>query len=94
MQTISLQIELPADLPSLLRYSQKQLQQILPQWIALELFRQRHVSAGRAAQIANLTLEQFMALTHQHDLNWLDYTEEELQTELQESVILGQSIRP
>ena len=93
METVSLQVNLPSDLLSLLRLSQRQMEQEVQQWAALELFRSRKISAGKAAQVAGLSLAEFMELTRQHDIAWVDYTENELETELREARALGKAVR-
>jgi predicted HTH domain antitoxin len=51
-------------------------------WVALELFRMRKISAGKAAQVAEMSLHDFMDLTRQHNIAWIDYTDNELEAEL------------
>lgn len=93
METLSLQVNLPSDLLSLLRLSRQEMEQEVQRWVALELFRTRRISAGKAAEVAGLSLYEFMDLTRQHDIAWIDYTDDELQTELQEAAALGKSVR-
>jgi predicted HTH domain antitoxin len=78
MNTISLEINVPSDLPALLRVSQQELAQEVQQWMALELFRSRKISAGKAAEVAGVSLAEFMEMTRQHSMVWVDYTAEEL----------------
>jgi predicted HTH domain antitoxin len=93
MKIVSLQVRLPADLLSLLRLSQWEMEREIQHWVALELFRTRKISAGKAAQVANVSLDEFMDLTRQHNVVWTDYTDDELDTELHESVALGRAIK-
>ena len=93
MEMLSIQVNLPSDLLSLLRLSQQDLQHEIQHWVALELFRTRKISAGKAAQIADLSLYEFMDLTRQHDVAWTDYTDDELESELREAEALGKTIR-
>jgi predicted HTH domain antitoxin len=92
MEMLSLQINLPSDLLSLLRLSQQELEREVQHWVALELFRTRKISAGKAAQIADLSLYEFIDLTRQHDIAWIDYTDDELESELRQAEILGKTI--
>jgi predicted HTH domain antitoxin len=92
MNTISLEINVPSDLPALLRVSQQELAQEVQRWTALELFRGRKISAGKAAEVAGVSLAEFMDIARQHRLVWADYTAEELKTELREAVALGQAV--
>ena len=93
MEMLSVQVNLPSDLLSLLRISQQDLQQEIQHWVALELFRIRKISAGKAAQIAGMSLYEFMNLTRRHDVAWIDYTDDELESELHEAETLGKTIR-
>jgi predicted HTH domain antitoxin len=92
MNTISLEINVPSDLPALLRVSQQELAQEVQRWTALELFRSRKISAGKAAEVAGVSRAEFMEMTRQHRVIWADYTDEELETELREAVALGETI--
>jgi predicted HTH domain antitoxin len=62
-------------------------------WVALELFRRREVSAGKAAELAGLSLADFMEITRAHRVEWVSCTEEELQGELSEATVLGETAR-
>lgn len=92
MKTISLEINLPSDLLSLLRLSQQQMVQEVQQWVALELFRSRRISAGKAAEVAGVSLFEFMNIAQQYNVPWADYTDEELEVEIAESLAMAESI--
>ena len=93
MQTVSLEVKVPAELLALLRKSRSEMEHEAQLWIALELFRQRKVSAGRAAELAGLSLVDFMDITREHQIEWAAYTDEELETELKEAADLGKAMR-
>jgi predicted HTH domain antitoxin len=93
MNTIGIQVNIPSDVLSLLRLSKAEMEQEVQHWIALELFRRRQISAGKAAEIADLSLVEFMDLTRQYRVNWVDYTDEELAVELREAAVLGRTLR-
>lgn len=88
-----LEIKVPDDLPGLLRLSQDELEREVQVWIALELFRDRKVSAGKAAEIAHVPLMEFMRLTHRHGILWVAYTADELEREAQEAIAIGRAAR-
>lgn len=92
MNTISLEVSFPSDLLSLLRFSQHEMTQAVQRWVALELFRTRKISAGKAAEVAGVSLAEFMDITLKHDVAWVDYTDDELAVELQEAMVLGEAI--
>jgi predicted HTH domain antitoxin len=91
MQTISLTLEVPSDLLALLRKSRREMEQEVQLWIALELFRQRKISAGRATELAGISLSDFMDLTRQHSVEWMSYTDDELRVELREAKALAET---
>lgn len=91
MQTISLTLEVPSDLLALLRKSRREMEQEVQLWIALELFRQRKISAGRATELAGISLSDFMDLTRQHGVEWMSYTDDELRAELREAKALAET---
>jgi predicted HTH domain antitoxin len=93
METLSLQVNFPSDLLSLLRLSPQEMEQEVQHWVALELFRMRKISAGKAAQVAGISLYEFMDLTRQHNIPWIDYTDNELEAELHQAAALGKAIR-
>lgn len=93
MQTVSLKLEVPSDLLTLLRKSRQEMEQEAQLWIALELFRQRRVSAGKAAELARVTLSDFMDVTRRHGMAWVSYTDEELEAEIQEAKALAEATR-
>jgi predicted HTH domain antitoxin len=88
MQTVSLKLEIPSDLLAILRKSRQEMEREIQLWTALELFRQRQVSAGKAAELAGVSLADFMDLTRQHGVEWVSYTDEELEVELREAKTL------
>ena len=93
MQTIPLEVRFPVELLSSLRMSHQEMEQEIQVWIALELFRQLKVSAGKAAELAGLSLADFMDITRQHGIEWVIYTKEELETELQSALTLSRTVR-
>ena len=93
MQTVSLKLEFPAELLALLRKSRREMERDAQIWIALELFRQRKVSAGKAAELAGLSLSEFMDISRQYGVAWVSYTDEELEAEIQDARYLGTQVR-
>jgi predicted HTH domain antitoxin len=93
MRTLSLELEVPSELLTLLRKSRREMEQEAQLWFALELFRQRRISAGKAAELANLSLSDFMDITRQYGVEWVSYTDEELEAELREAKALGEAAR-
>jgi len=74
METVSLKLEMPLDVLTLLRKSRQEMEQAIQLWTALELFRQRRISAGKAAELAGISLADFMDITRQQGVEWTSYT--------------------
>lgn len=51
--------------------------------LALELYRQRRISLGKAAELAGCPLREFMRLASQENIPVIDYDPEDLQREAQ-----------
>ena len=58
MDMLTVEIELPRDLLMALNISVAEVEQKAKEWMALELFREGHISAGKAAEILGLTKSQ------------------------------------
>ena len=93
MAGVKLEIEVPEDLLSILRASRQDLEAEAGRWLALALFKSRRISAGKAAQLAHMSLADFMEFTREQGVVWTDYTDEELERELREARELGRRRR-
>jgi len=82
MQTVSLKLAIPSNLLPLLRKSRREMEQEAQLWVILELFRRRKISAGKAAELTGLNLADFMDVTRKRGIEWVSYTDEELEAEL------------
>ncbi len=80
---VQLKLEVPSELLALLRKSRQEMEREAQVWFAMELFRQRKVSAGKAAELAGMSLAEFMEVSRQHGIEWTSYTDEELEAEIQ-----------
>ena len=69
----SVQVELSAELLALAQGADAQPSRAAAKLIALELFRERRVSLGKAAELAGMTLEEFMEFSAQREVS-LHYT--------------------
>ena len=75
------------------KLSKKEMEMEAKLAMALQLFEERRISAGKAAEVSGLPLADFMEATRLHRIEWVDYTDEELEAEIRESVLLGQNLR-
>ena len=90
MSNVSLRVRFPADLLTVLGKSRQEMEEEAQLSLALELFRRRWVSAGKAAELANVSLSELMDVTRERGIQWVSYTGEGLETELCGSVQLGE----
>ena len=78
MDTFKFQVELPRDLLVALNIPDNEAAWKTKEWIALELFREGEISAGKAAEVLGLTKSQFISLLNQRGIPYLDLGPEEL----------------
>lgn len=64
----SLTIELPAELLALAQGADAQPSRAAAKLIALELYRERRVSLGKAAELAGMALEEFMEFSAEREI--------------------------
>ena len=93
MCNVSLEVEFPADLLTVLGKSRQELEEEAQLSLALELFRRRWVSAGKAAELADVNLSELMDAARERGIQWVSHTGEALETELREAVQLGEERR-
>ncbi|MCS6860253.1 MAG: UPF0175 family protein [Abditibacteriales bacterium] len=65
METVSLEVKIPASLLFTVQKSRKEIEQDVQTMLALQLFRDRQISAGEAAELAGMKLADFMAAVRQ-----------------------------
>ena len=61
-QQIKTEISLPRDITAIFKLEEKEIPSFIKKTLALELFRERKISLGKAAQIADLSKEEMMVL--------------------------------
>lgn len=65
METVSLEVKIPASLLFTVQKSRKEIEQDVQTMLALQLFRDRQISAGEAAELAGMKLADFMVAVRQ-----------------------------
>lgn len=71
-------VQLPADLLPLLGPTPAEVAARLSQLALIDLFRRGEVSSGYAAQVLGVSKAEFIALLAEHEVPYLDASEEEL----------------
>ncbi len=82
MQQSTIEIQVPKNL---LSYSVKPetVQELVKEWLALELFTSDQVSSGKVAKLLGISRIEFLDLLHQGRIAYLDYDDEELNREFE-----------
>lgn len=84
MSNLTVSLLLPRDLLGVLNIPETQLEQRVLELIALELFRQERVSAGKAAELIGISKWEFIQLLARHNISYLTESPDELRTEVAE----------
>lgn len=83
MSSVNVEIQFPRDLLIGLNLEPRGLERKAREWVALELFREGQVSAGRAATFLELTKSQFIDLLNERGISYLDLDAEELAQDME-----------
>jgi predicted HTH domain antitoxin len=78
---MKVEIELPRDLLTALDIPESELGRRATEWIALELFQEGEISAGKAGEILGLSKVRFLDLLSERGLPYLDADRRELERE-------------
>lgn len=81
METLTLEVAVPKDLFSALGLSRPQAAEQLKEFSILGLYRERRISAGKAAELLDLSLSEFARLLARKETPYFDYSPEDLATE-------------
>jgi predicted HTH domain antitoxin len=80
--TMTVHLQLPRDLLGALDVPELGLEARLRELIALELFREGRISAGKGAELLGISKYAFVQLLSRHGLNYFTESPEELATQL------------
>ncbi len=78
MDAVKIELQLPRDLLGALNIPAEELGDKAMEWIALELFREGKISAGKAAELVGLSKAQFIDLLASRGVPYLDASPQEL----------------
>jgi predicted HTH domain antitoxin len=78
MTTLSVRLELPRDLLGALDVAEVHIAGRLRELIALELYREGRISAGKGAELLGLSKRAFVDLLAQQGINYFSESPEEL----------------
>ena len=83
MTNLTISLNLPRDLIGALNIPESQLPQHILEILALELFRQQRISAGKAAELVGVSKMSFIELLAQHQIPYFNETPDELVAEVE-----------
>jgi len=89
----TLEIRVPTEL---LEYGLKpdDVQRHVLEWLVISLFKDEHISSGKAARLMGLTRVEFLALLRRRGVAYVDYSPKELNDELAAVQSLAVDPRP
>ncbi|MBD2426222.1 UPF0175 family protein [Phormidium sp. FACHB-1136] len=82
MTNLTINLNLPRDLLAALNLPESQLPQHILEILALELFRQQRISAGKASELLSISKLGFIELLAQHQIPYFTETPDELAAEI------------
>lgn len=90
---VKVEVEFPEDLLMLLRKSKVEMGEQIRKMVALQLFKDHMLSSGKAAEVAGVSISDFMDFTREHKVPWVEYTQEELEREIERAKKLAQRMK-
>jgi len=82
-ETVRVELDLPRDLLGVLDVAEGELEPRLKTLIALELFREQQISAGRAAELLDVSKAEFVDLLDRYGIAYFTETPEELTAQVE-----------
>lgn len=82
MNTVTVSLDLPRDLLGALDVPESGLEEALRELIAVQLYTDDRISAGKAAELLGISKLTFIRLLARHDIPYFTQSPEELQREV------------
>ena len=82
MESLTISLEVPRDLIGALNVPENQVGARIKELVALELFREGHISSGKAAELLGWSKIEFVRLLARRDIPYFTQSPEELSDEL------------
>ncbi|MEW6102860.1 MAG: UPF0175 family protein [bacterium] len=93
METKTIKMELPKDIFLALRKYDKDVEKGLRVFSSLFLFKTRRFSLGKAKELSDPSLSEFMELTRRERIPIRDYSEEEIKEEIEGAKRIAKRLR-
>lgn len=82
MRTLNINIPISEEMLFVLKKDEKSLQEEARKILALQFFKERKLSLGKAAELAGMDKDDFVILLGKNQIDIYQYTERELEQEL------------
>ncbi len=93
METVTIKLQFPKHIFLHWGKSREGIEKDVKKATALELFRDKRLSFGKASELAGMSLSDFMDLTREHKIPLADYSPEELEEEIKTSKVLAKKLK-
>ncbi len=81
MRETTFEVRVPTELLKY-GYQAQDIERQFTEWLVLSLFKDQHISSGKAARLLGITRLEFLSLLRWHGIAYVDYSEDELADEL------------
>ncbi len=81
METMTVEVAVPSDLFSLLGHTRRSVAATVKEFSVLGLYQERRISVGKAAELLELSRNEFARLLTRKGILYFDYSKEELEDE-------------
>ena len=82
MSTVTVNLQIPRDLLGTLDIPETQLEMRILELVALELFRQERISAGKGAELLGISKWEFIQLLARHNIPYFTESSDKLAKEV------------
>lgn len=83
MSMLTVELQIPSDVTNWLNVSKTELPYALQNLIAMGLFREGHISAGKGAEILGIRKWDFIQLLSKHGVVYIDLSPEEALSDIE-----------
>ena len=83
MKTAEIRFEIPEDILNALNQNRAEFTKQLRLYTALQLFKNHKLSVGKAAELANMSRDEFLIELDKNEIDFIAYDPSELEAELE-----------
>jgi hypothetical protein len=79
METLTVEVAVPSDLFALLGHTRRKVAASVKEFSVLGLYQERTISAGKAAELLDMSKQEFARFLARKSIPYFNYTQEELE---------------